>query len=180
MTISGDDDDFSGFEVSDADLGALGKMMQPDQAEDDHRFRDQETELAAQEEQDIPEQEPIGMMTAESIEIGAMAVDPAVGKPSTIKAFLAKSSSLLTATSGVREMIRDCFFDGEPEDRKKDREKARKGFREHKDPEQMSDAELADAVNNQVKLAGILKNVSIANVARKRERHLSRLLSGGG
>lgn len=159
------------FDVSDVDADALGDMETPDSpdAEEEgaeHHFRDKETDRdQAQHKEAEP---PIGAMTVETLFLGAMAADESHVNAGTIKAFLTKSSAIDSASSGVREMLRDSFFDAHDEE--KDKESAFSV--DDQMSQEQAEVQKARALNQQVKIANIMKKLAIVNVLRRQLREL--------
>jgi hypothetical protein len=148
----------------------LGHGLHPDddkqdESGEDHRFRYQfEQRQQAQAEAQQPPQ-PVGEMLITSMTMGGIAVDENSKKGSTIKSFLTKSSSLLTASEGVGELVPDLWFD--EVDEKKEQEM--RAYAEAISPEGNMAALQAmktKTMMKQVMLARMLTRLSIANVAR--------------
>jgi hypothetical protein len=156
------------IDFEDIDPAQFRRGFKPDKAEgeedQDQRFRHQEEQKHAAPVEEGP-QPPVGEMVITSMMMGAMAVDANNRQGSTIKSFLTKSSSLLTASEGVGDLVPDLHYDAVDEEKEAER-LAFLGLIMNDTSDLGLQAAGSKALAKQVMLARMLLRLSVANVAR--------------
>lgn len=149
----------------EVDPSRLGHGLHPDEDKKDESGGDQRFRHQFEQQQQAQEAQPaVGEMLITSMVMGAMAVDANSKKGSTIKSFLTKSSSLLTASEGVGDLVPDLWFD--EVDEEKEAEYLAYVQMIAPDNEVAQQALKGKMLMKQVALARMLTRLTLANVAR--------------
>jgi hypothetical protein len=111
------------------------------------------------------EQEPVGEFQADVIMMGAMVVDSSMEQSyEQIKHFLMRSSSMLTASENVGELMPDLYFDAVEEKIESDRAAHMENMQDN-----LLESDAAKLALKRAVVSRLLRRLAMANVARKKD-----------